>query len=422
MERRAAEALDAGDPLRGIVDRFAIDDPGLCYLDGNSLGRLPLATRARLRDVIDREWGSGLVRSWPDWIDGPLEVGDRLGRTLLGAAPGQTLIADSVTVNLYKLAAAVLSEATTADPDRRVLVTTDDEFPTDRYVLDGVARQYGGKLRVVPADPVHGLDPERLAAAVGSDTAVVSLSLVSYRSASLLDLASVTDIVHRAGAHMLWDLSHAVGSVPVDLDGAEVDLAVGCTYKYVNAGPGAPGFLYVARRHQARLRSPIQGWFAQRDQFAMGADFAPVDHVGRFATGTPSVIGLAAVDEGVKVHAEAGIDRVRAKGVGLTSLLVDLADAWLAPLGFEVASPREATRRGAHVALRHPEAERIVAALIAEAGVVGDFRGPDRVRLGPAPLTTRFVEVWDALDHIRDLVAAGRHLSHDRPEPSEPSR
>jgi kynureninase len=400
-DRAVAERLDAADPLAGFVDRFVIADPDLCYLDGNSLGRLPKATVERLRAVVEGEWGAGLVRSWDDWIDLPVAVGDRLGRALVGAAPGQVLVADSVTVNLYKLCAAALA----ADPVRRVVVMTDDEFPTDRYVADGAARAVGGTVRKVPSDGIEGVDPERLAAAVGPDTAVVVVSLASFRSAALADVEAVTELAHRAGALVLWDLSHAVGAVPISLDASGADLAVGCTYKYLCAGPGAPAFLYVAARHHGRLRSPIQGWFAQRDQFGMGPEFDPVDGAAAFAAGTPSILGLAALDEGVALLEEAGIDRVRAKGMALTTLACDLSDEWLAPLGFDVASPRDAERRGNHLTVRHPQAAAIGAALLEEAGVVPDVRPPNRIRLGPAPLSSRFTEVWDALDRMRKLVA-----------------
>jgi kynureninase len=399
MDRAGAERLDAGDPLAPFVERFLVDDPDLCYLDGNSLGRLPLATRDRLRAVVEEEWGVGLVRSWDDWVDLPVRVGDRLGAALLGAAAGQTLVADSVTVNLFKLVVAALSR----DPARRVVVIEEDEFPTDRYVVDGAVRVVGGTVRRVPSDPIEGIDPDVLAGALGPDVAVVVLSLVSFRSAALADLAAVTELVHRSGALVLWDLCHAVGAVSIPLDAAGVDLAVGCTYKYVNAGPGAPAFLYVAARHRD-LRSPIQGWFAQRDQFGMAPEFDPVDGAAAFGAGTPSVLGLAAIDEGVALFEEAGLDRVRAKGIALTSIALDLVDEWLGPLGFGVASPRDPARRGNHLTVSHPRAEQIGAALVGEAGVVPDTRPPDRIRLGPAPLSSRFTEVWDALDRTRRLV------------------
>jgi kynureninase len=400
IDRQGAARLDASDPLAPFVERFVVDDPDLCYLDGNSLGRLPIATRDRLRTVVDQEWGVGLVRSWDEWVDLPVRVGDRLGAALLGAVAGQTLVADSVTVNLFKLVVAAL----TRDPARRVVLVEEDEFPTDRYIVDGAARVTGGRVRRVPSDPIGGIDLDHLADALGPDVAVVVLSLVSFRSAALADIEAVTELVHRSGALVLWDLCHAVGAVPIALDAVGVDLAVGCTYKYVNAGPGAPAFLYVASRHRD-LRSPIQGWFAQRDQFGMAAEFDPVDGAAGFAAGTPTILGLAAIDEGVTLFEEAGLDRVREKGVALTSMALDLVEEWLVPLGFGVASPRDAGRRGNHLTISHPRATEIGAALVAEAGVVPDTRPPDRIRLGPAPLSSTFTEVWDGLDRIRRLVS-----------------
>jgi kynureninase len=258
-------------------------------------------------------------------------------------------------------------------------------------------------LRDVKADPVEGLAADEVAAAVDDDVALVSISHVSYASGAIADMDAITTATHAAGALVMWDLCHSVGSVPVALDQSKVDLAVGCTYKYVNAGPGAPAFIYVSVGKQAELRQPIWGWFAQRNQFQMDPWYDPEPGIGQYLVGTPSAIGLVGVDEGVKLLTEAGIDRLRAKGVALTSLLVDLHDAWLAPLGFQLGSPRDPSRRGSHVALRHPDAEQLCAALI-EHGVVPDFRTPDRVRFGPAPITTRFVDVWDGMDCLRGLA------------------
>ena len=414
MDRAYAAALDAADPLAGFRDRFAEPEPGLVYLDGNSLGRPPLATEARLRDVVDVEWAGGLVRSWEHWIDLPSLVGDEIAAALLGAHPGEVAVSDSTTVNLYKLAAAALD----ARPGRRVIVTDDDNFPTDRYVLSGLAAARGLTLRLLSPDPVEGLTTAEVAAALDADVALVCLSHVAYRSGALADLAAVTAAAHDAGALVLWDLCHSVGAVPVGLAAAGADLAVGCTYKYLNAGPGAPAFLYVRRDLQGSLRQPVWGWFGQRDLFTMGPAYDPEPDIRRFLAGTPSVLGAVAVQEGVRLLAEAGLDRLRAKGVALTSYVVSLADAWLVPLGFSLASPRDPARRGSHVTLRHPEALRICRALTADAGVLPDFRGPDRVRLGPAPVATRFTEVWDALDRLRRLVAAGEHLRHS----AEPGR
>jgi kynureninase len=394
--------LDAADPLAAFRDEFVEMEPGLIYLDGNSLGRLPRATARRLAHVVETEWRAGLVRSWESWIDLPARVGDLLGTTLLGARPGEVVVSDSTTVNLYKLAAAALE----ARGDRGTILTATDEFPTDRYVLSGLAAARGGTVREVVADDVTGPDAAVVCAALDEDVALVCLSHVGYRSGAVADLPAITAAAHAVGALVLWDLSHAVGSVPVGLADAGVDLAVGCTYKYLNAGPGAPAFLFVRRDLQQTLRQPIWGWFSQRDQFAMAPGNDPRPGVGAFLTGTPAVLGLVAVEEGARLLARAGLDRLRAKGMALTGLALELTDAWLAPLGFEPASPRDAARRGSHLTLRHPQAWAICRALIETAGVIGDFRAPDRLRLGPAPLYTRYVDVWDAFDRIRELVAA----------------
>ena len=374
-------------------------DPDLLYLDGNSLGRLTHRARRRLAAVVDGEWGEGLVRSWDSWIDLPARVGDAIAAHLVGARPGEVVVGDSTTVNLYKAAAAAVA----ARPGARAVVTDDDNFPTDRYVLEGLAARHRLEYREVASDPVHGPDPGALAPALAG-AAVLCLSHVAYRSAALADMAELTRLAHDHGALALWDLSHAAGSVPIDVTGAGADLAVGCTYKYLNGGPGAPAFTYVRRELQSELRQPIWGWFGRVDQFGMGPRYDPAAGVGSWLTGTPSVLALACVEEGVGLLADAGIDRLRAKGMSLTSLAVDLADAWLAPRGYEVASPRDPARRGSHVALCHPEADRICADLLT-VGVVTDFRAPDRLRLGPAPVATRFVDVWDALDRMRRLSA-----------------
>jgi kynureninase len=399
-DRSYAEAQDASDQLAQFRDRFVHDDPALIYLDGNSLGPLPVRTQARIADVVDQEWGVGLVRSWQHWVALPRQAGDMLGEHLLGAAPGQVLVCDSTTVNLYKLAMAALD----AQPGRDVIITDDDNFPTDRYVLEGVAAQRGCELRMIHTDPDEGIDLATLAGALDERVALVSLSHVAYRSGALADMAALSALAHQAGALVLWDLCHSVGSVPVELDAAGADLAVGCTYKYVNAGPGAPAFLYVRQDLAGRLRQPIWGWFGQREQFAMGPGYDPAPGIDAFATGTPQIIGTVAVEEGARLLGEVGMDRLRAKSLELTGYLIALADEWLTPLGFALASPREGSRRGGHVTLRHPEALRISQALIREK-VVGDYRTPDRLRLGPAPVTTSFTDVWDAMDRLRRIAA-----------------
>jgi len=408
LTRSRAEDLDAGDPLAPFRDRFVVTDPDLIYLDGNSLGRLPKSTAERLRVAIEQEWGHGLIRSWSQWVDLPREVGDAIAAGVLEARPGEVIVGDSTTVNLYKLAAAALA----ARPGRRVLVTDDDNFPTDLYVFQGLAANHGLELRVVHSDIDAGLDPAELAAALDGEVALVSLSHVAYRSGALLDMAAITQAAHDVGALTLWDLSHAAGSVPVPLTSSGADLAVGCTYKYLNGGPGAPAFGYVRQELQAHLRQPIWGWFGQQDQFAMGSEYDPVPGIERFAVGTPPVLGLYGTQEGVRLIAEAGIGRLRGKSQALTSYLVELADAWLAPLGFVLASPRDAELRGSHVSLYHPQAWQVCQALIERGRVIPDFRTPDRLRLGLAPLTTSFVDVWNAVDRLRALVEAGEHLAY----------
>ncbi|SEO60786.1 kynureninase [Trujillonella endophytica] len=404
LTRAAAADLDAADPLAAFRDRFVIADDALLYLDGNSLGRLPRDTPAALARVVEEEWGRGLVGSWSSWIGRATEVGDVLAAGVLGARPGEVLIGDSTSVDLYKLLVA----GADARPGRDVLVCCADDFPTDRYLVAGVAAARGMSVRQVAADIDEGLDLDVLAAALDERVAVVVLSAVAYRSGALPDLAAVTRLVHDAGALVLWDLSHAAGAVPLELTAIGADLAVGCTYKYLNGGPGAPAFLYVRRELQEQLRQPIWGWFGQRDQFAMGQAYDPAPGIERFAVGTPPVPGMAAVEVGARLVAEAGVDRLAAKGRALTDLVVALADGWLAPHGVALASPRDAARRGSHVSLAHPQAWQVTQALL-DRGVVPDFRTPDRVRLGPAPLYSRFVDVWEAMDRFRDVLAEGAH-------------
>jgi kynureninase len=413
--RADAEARDAADPLAAGRDRFVAEEGGPIYLDGNSLGRLPRSTLTRLQTAVEEEWGKGLVRSWSHWVDLPAVIGDRIGGAVVGAAPGQVVVADSTTINLYKAAASVLA----ARPDRRVVVTDTGNFPTDRYVLEGLCRHDGRQLRFIETDPVDGVQVADVAAATeAGDVALVALSHADYRSGALADLAAITETAHRAGALTLWDLSHSAGAVPVDLDVSGADLAVGCTYKYLNGGPGAPAFVYVRAANQPQLRQPIWGWFGQREQFAMGPAYDPALGMGSWLTGTPPVLGLVAVAEGVEEVAAAGIGPLRQRSLALTELMVSLVDRWLSHLGATLASPRDPARRGAHVAVRHPEAWRVCQALVDRYGVIPDFRPPDLVRLGPAPLYTRYVDVWDALDRFRHALDSGAWASY----PTTPGR
>ena len=414
MNRAEAERLDQQDAIGWLRDRFVIDDPGLIYLDGNSLGRLPRATVAAVEEAMCAGWGNRLVRAWHDWIDVGQRVGDRLGDALLGAAPGQVAISDSTSVNLYKLAAAALD----ARPGRRVILSSSDNFPTDRYVLEGLAAARGLELRLLHPGSGGMIGVESVKAALGLDVALVSLSHVSYLSSAIADVPAITRAARIAGALAVWDLCHSAGAVPIELDAWGVDLAVGCTYKYLNAGPGAPAFLYVRRNLQTRLRQPIWGWWGQREQFAMGPAYDPARSIARFLAGTPPVLSLLPIQAGVDVLAEAGIDSLRSKAIALTELIVRLWEAWLEPLGFVLASPRDPTRRGAHVSLAHPEAYRVSQALIKEARVIPDFRPPNVVRLGPAPAYTRFVDIWDAMDRLRNLM---KTRAYERVDP-EPGR
>jgi kynureninase len=394
VDRSEAEALDAADPLAGLRDEFVVADAGLVYFDGNSLGRLPRRTVDRLAAVVADEWGAGLVRSWNTWFDLPGRVGDRLAQVALGAAAGQVVVGDSTTINLYKLAAAALD----ARPDRRAVVCDPADFPTDRYVIAGLAQARGLEIRPVAA----GAEPS---SALDRDVGLVMFSVVNYRTAEIADVPAITDAAHRAGALTLWDLSHAAGALEVRLDDWGVDLAAGCSYKYLNAGPGAPAWLYVRKDLHEQLLPSVWGWFGQRDQFAMGPTFEPAPGIRRWLSGTPAVLGLVALDEALTVLERAGMMRVRTKSLTLTTMAADLADAWLVPLGFTMASPADARRRGSHVALRHPEARRLSRALREEAATVADFRPPDLLRVGLSPLTTRFDEVWDGFDRIRRLTA-----------------
>ncbi len=396
MSREDAEALDAVDPLRAFRTRFAID-PEVVYLDGNSLGCLPHAALARLHEVAADGWGRRGVRAWDEgWLDLPLEIGDRLGSAVLGAAPGQVVIGDSTTVCFYKLACAALD----ARPGRSQIVIDVDNFPTDRYVLEGIAAQRGLEVVWLPGEPTAA----ELTASIGPQTALVTFSHVSYRSAHIADMAAVNAVVDGAGALMLWDLSHSAGSVPLSLDGDHAPLAVGCTYKYLNGGPGAPAYMYVRRDLQAELRQPIWGWLGRRDPFEMAPGYEAASGMRGFLSGTPPVLALAGVDEGVRVVAEAGIEAIRAKGIALTELAIALAGERLAEFGVRVASPRDPARRGAHVALAHPDAQTLCARLI-ERGVIPDYRRPDVIRFGFSPLTTRFVDVWDGVDALRELLS-----------------
>jgi kynureninase len=399
-DRAAALALDATDGLAGFRSRFVIDDEELIYLDGNSLGRLPKASRARVLEVLDNNWGSGLIRSWEEhWLELPTRIGDLIGVSLLGARPGEVIVSDTTTVSLYKAVAAALD----ARPGRRSVVIERDNFPTDRYVVESLAAQRDLSVRWVDEAGAEGITAADLAPLLDDDVALTVLSQVDYRSAALLDMAELTAASHAVGALTVWDLCHSVGVVPIDLTTDEVDIAVGCTYKYLNGGPGAPAFTYVRRELQAGLHQPIWGWWSRREMFDMEQGYDAEPGVRGWLTGTPGILSMAAVEPGVAMIAEAGLPAIRAKSVALTAFAVDLYDAWLRPLGAGLASPRDPARRAGHVTVTSQKARQITDDLVAR-GVVADFRRPDGIRLGLSPLTTRFVDVYDAVEQLSTLM------------------
>ncbi|WP_299051919.1 aminotransferase class V-fold PLP-dependent enzyme [uncultured Nocardioides sp.] len=395
-----AAALDHDDRLAAYRDRFVGAGSPLTYFDGNSLGR-PLATTVeRMGVFVEHEWGGRLIRGWDEqWMELPLVVGDELGLVCLGAAPGQVVVADSTTVVLYKL----LRAAVAARPDRTEIVVDTDNFPTDRYVAEAVARECGLRLRWVETDPAAGLTLDQAASVVGPETAVVLASHVAYRSAYVADVPGITALAHEAGALTLWDLSHSVGSVPVELDAWDVDLAVGCTYKYVNGGPGSPAFGYVAARHLPELDQPVSGWMGHADPFAMGPGHTPDPGVRRLLSGTPPVLAMQPMRDMLALLAAVGMPAVREKSVGLTSYAIELADELLAPLGVELASPREAGRRGGHLTLTHPRMREVVAALW-KRDVIPDYRDPGGLRIGLSPLSTSYDEVRRGIEEVAALL------------------
>ncbi len=398
-----AAALDRADPLAAYRERFVVADDRLVYLDGNSLGRLPHRAVSLAAEVVRDQWGGRLVRHWNEgWLEVTGRIGDKIGR-LVGATPGEVVLADSTTVCLYKAAVAALR----ARPGRGVVVTDDANFPSDIQALRAAAATVGGghTVVVVPGDGVDG-PVDAVADALDDTVALVSLSHVAYRSGWCWDLSATTAVAHAAGALVLWDLSHSVGVVPIDLGAAKADLAVGCTYKYLNGGPGAPAFLYVPH-DRSELVNPVAGWQGSDDPFRFDPDAGPAPGVAGFVTGTPPIVSAALVEPGVDLVLEAGVDAIRAKSEALTQRFVALADGQLASLGFNLATPRDPARRGSHVSLTHPDARAVGQALIHEQDTIGDFRPPDMLRYGFAPLYTTYAEVDAAIQRTAAVVTDG---------------
>ncbi len=396
---KSAEDLDRDDPLAAFRDHFVGAESPLVYFDGNSLGRPLKVTGPRLRRFVEEEWGGRLIRGWDEgWFELPEVIGDDLGRIVVGAAPGQTAVGDSTTVLLYKL----LRAAAALRPGRTEIVLDRDNFPTDRYVAEGVAQECGLTLRWVEVDPAAGITADQLAAVLGERTAVVLLSHVAYRSAWVADVPTLTRMAHDAGALVLWDLCHSAGALPVALDAWDVDLAVGCTYKYLNGGPGSPAFCYVATRLLDDVAQPIQGWMGAAAPFEMGPLYQPATGIRRMLSGTPPIVGMLALQDMLALVEKAGVEAVRAKSLGLTAHAIGLADRDLP--GVEVASPRDADLRGGHVTLRHQRMRDVTAALWRR-DVLPDFREPDGLRLGLSPLSTSYAEVERGLETVRDVLA-----------------
>lgn len=402
-----AAELDRTDPLAAHVEKFVQHEDVSAYLDGNSLGRPLAATREHLRSFVDEEWGGRLIRSWDErWYDQPLAVGDLLGRTVLGAASGQVVIGDSTTVMLYKLIRAAVS----ARPDRNEILADTENFPTDRYIVEAVARETGRTVRWIAPDPAAGVLTDDVMTAVGPDTALVLLSHIAYKSGYVADLPAITAAAHDAGALVLWDLCHSAGAVEIDLDGADVDLAVGCSYKYLNGGPGAPAFGYAARRLHDALEQPITGWMGHADPFAMGPDYQAAPGIRRLISGTPPILGMVPLIDMLELIEQATMAEVRAKSERLTAFALKVADEALASYGVTVASPRDADRRGGHVTLEHDRMREVVAELWRR-GIIPDFREPRGLRAGFSPLSTRFTEVALAFAHVADVLGEPNGVS-----------
>ena len=397
-----AVALDTADPLAGCRDLFLdSDDPSIiAYLDGNSLGRPLRVTRDRISSFVEEVWGRRLIRAWDEgWMDDPVRVGDQIARVVLGAAPGQTVVGDSTSVMLYKWIRAALA----SQPGRDEIIIDAGNFPTDRFVVEGIAAELAIRLRWLKADRRSGVTVDQVAEAIGSRTALIVLSDVAYRSGYLTDVAAITEMAHDHGALVLWDLCHSAGVIPMRLDDWRVDLAVGCTYKYLNGGPGSPAFGYVRADLQNRLRQPIQGWMGAAEPFAMAEHYTPSDGIRRFLSGTPSIVAMLGMQDMLALIERAGLESIRTKSVALTEFAIEVSDRLLGPLGVDVASPRDSAVRGSHVTLEHPEF-RVATARLWEMGVIPDFRPPDGLRIGLSPLSTSFGEVYRGLIAVREVL------------------
>ena len=411
-DREYALELDRNDPLAHFKSQFVVSDPQMCYLDGNSLGRLPKATVAAINNFMTHEWGPEVVTGWSHWVDEAQPTGDLLAAAALGAGPGQTLVCDTTSVNFYQLCLAAIH----ARPGRKTIITDAANFPTDRYILDGIAKQFNLKLVIIDNEDssaaVHErITPEILAPYLNDDVALVTFEIIQYRSGARTDVKAITDQVRAIGGLVVWDASHAVGAINLDLDENGVDLCVGCTYKYGNSGPGSPAWLYVSTRIQKELQVPIQGWFAQGAQFEMGPQFEKADGIRGFQIASPSLMGIRCVQTAFEMIKEADIAAIEAKAAIGTQMMIDLYDAWLKPLGIELNTSRNPKERGGHISLVHPDAAQICVALREISNVIPDYRTPNSIRLAISPLPTSYCEVWDGFERMRDLVTSQAYKS-----------
>ena len=421
--REFALQLDQQDSLASYREQFLVSDPDLIYLDGNSLGRLPTSVIERMKKAVEEEWGADLIRGWnKGWWDSPSSIGNKLA-SLLGAAEGQVVVGDQTSINLFKLATAAL----TMQPQKKRIITDTFNFPSDLYILQGIVKllapspnvgeDLGGAreiIRIGASDNDITPDLAALEAAIDENTSLVTLSHVTFKSGYLYDMAHITELAHHKGAFVLWDLSHSAGAVPIELDRCDVDFAIGCTYKYLNGGPGAPAFLYVNKRIQNDVTSPIWGWWGQKDPFAFDLNYQPAPGIQQFLVGTAPMLSTLAMEEALTPLLEAGIDALHAKSILMTDYASYLTDTILAPLGFSLGSPRDSARRGSHISIRHEEGYRINRAMIEEMNVIPDFRAPDNIRLGFAPLYISFTDIWEGFDRIRRVVEAKRYEKYPK--------
>jgi kynureninase len=408
--RAYAQEQDAQDSLAHFRDYFVFTDKNLIYLDGNSLGRLPKTAVSCAANLVEQQWGNRLIRSWDEagWWEAPERIGSKIGG-LIGAHADEVIVADSTSINLFKMAIAALR----LQEDRSHIVTDNLNFPSDHYILQGIINLLGNRHQLHVAnsqDGIHGADFTPL---LTEQTALLTLSHTVFKSGFIYDLPAITAQAHAAGALTLWDMSHSAGSVPIDVNAAGVDLAVGCSYKYLNGGPGAPAWLFVRRDLQRKLFNPLRGWMGQHNPFEFNLSYEPTPTLRHFLTGTPPMASLVLIEPGVDLLLEAGIERLRAKSIGQTTYLIDLWESWLRPFGFTLNSPRSAPNRGSHVSIGHPEGWRINRVLIDEKNVLPDFRAPDNIRLGIAPIYTSFEDIFEGMMRLRDIVEKGLYLQID---------